>query len=74
MPFREGYGGVYDEATLARLQDIFEYVWLALSDLSEPKMSRDDLAGIIIGCHEKGTSAEAIKEFLTADLTTKRRP
>ena len=32
MPFREGYGGVYDEATLARLQDIFEYVWLALAD------------------------------------------
>jgi hypothetical protein len=74
MPFREGYGGVYDEATLTRLQDIYEYVWLALVDLGEPKMNRDDLAGMIIGCYEKGMSAEAIKEFLSVDLTAKRRP
>ena len=74
MPFREGYNGVYDEATLAHLQDIFEYVWLAMVDLGEPKITRDDLAGMIIGCHEKGMSVEAIKEFMTVDLTTKRRP
>jgi hypothetical protein len=74
MPFREGYAGVYDEATLARLQDIFEYVWLAMVDLGEAKTTRDELAGMIIGCHEKGMSAEASKEFLAADLTAKRRP
>jgi hypothetical protein len=71
MPFREGYGGIYDEATLARLQDIFEYVWLALAHAGEPNMSRNDLAGMIIGCHEKGMTAEVIKEFLTVDLSRK---
>ena len=71
MTFREGYGGVYDDATLARLQDIYEYVWLSMVDLGAPKITRDDLAGMIIGCHEKGMNAEAIKEFLTVDLTTK---
>lgn len=71
MPFRQGYGGVYDEATLARLQDIFEYVWLVLADLGEPKISREKLAGMIIGCHEKGMTAEGIKEYLTVDLTAK---
>jgi len=74
MPFREGYGGVYDEATLSRLQDIYEYVWLALVDVGEPKITRDDLAGMIIGCYEKGMSAEAIKEFLSVDLTARRTP
>jgi hypothetical protein len=29
---------------------------------------------MIIGCYEKGMSAEAIKEFLSVDLTAKRRP
>src|SRR5215213_4189559 len=74
MPFREGYRGVYDEVTLARLQDIYEYVWLALVDLGDPKITRDDLAGMIIGCYEKGMSAEAIKEFLSVDLTARRTP
>jgi hypothetical protein len=73
MPFRDGYTRVYDKATLARLQDIYEYVWLAMVDLDEPKLTRDDLAGMIIGCHDKGMSAEAIKDFLTV-LTAKRRP
>ena len=65
---------MYDEATLARLQDVYEYVWLVMVDLGEPKITRDNLAGMIIGCHEKGMSAEAIKEFLTVDLNAKRRP
>jgi hypothetical protein len=56
---------------LARLQDIFEYVWLALADSGEPNISRNDLADMIIGCHEKGMTAEVIKEFLTADLSRK---
>jgi hypothetical protein len=74
MPFREGYAGVYDEATLVRLQDIYEYVWLAMVDLGEPRITRNDLAAMIMGCHEKGMSAEATKEFLTVDLTAKRKP
>jgi len=40
-------------------------------DLGEPKISREDLAGMIIGCHAKGMTAEVIKEFLIVDLSRK---
>jgi len=49
-----------------------DYVWLAVVDFGEPKITRDDLARMIIGCHEKGMSAEGTKEFLTADLPKRR--
>jgi hypothetical protein len=71
MPFREGYGGVYDPATLARLQDIFEHVWQAMVDGKAPIFSRDDLARMIIKAYDSGMPADAIKEVLTADIGTK---
>jgi hypothetical protein len=71
MPFREGYGGVYDPATLARLQDILEHVWQAMVDGKTPIFSRDDLAGMIIRAYDSGMPAETIKEVLVAETDKK---
>jgi hypothetical protein len=67
MPFREGYAGVYDAATLARLQDIFEYVWKEMIAGRVPVFDRDDVARMIIKAHDSGMDAEAIKAVLTAE-------
>jgi hypothetical protein len=72
MPFRQGYEGVYDHATLALLQDIFEYVWLAVADsLSSKEVTRDYIAHRIIAAHEAGLSPEAIKNRVILELTQK---
>jgi hypothetical protein len=71
MPFREGYGGVYDPVTLARLQDILEHVWQAMVDGKTPIFSRDDLARMIIKAYDSGMPAETIKEVLAAETDTR---
>jgi hypothetical protein len=64
MPFRKGYEGVYDQATLERLQDILEFVWLAITDAVAPSISRDDLARLVLEGHEAGMSPDRIKEHV----------
>jgi hypothetical protein len=70
MPFRQGYEGVYDQATLALLQDIFEYVWLAVADsLSSTEVSREYIAHRILAAHEAGLTPEAIRNRVILELT-----
>jgi hypothetical protein len=71
MPFREGHAGVYDAATLARLQMIFEYVWQEMIGGRAPIFARDDVARMIIKAHDAGMDAETIKSVLTAEAATK---
>ena len=70
MPFREEYAGVYDAGTLARLQDIFEYVWKEMIGGRAPIFDRDDVARMIIKAHDSGMDAETIKAVLTAEAGT----
>jgi hypothetical protein len=70
MPFRDGYTGVYDAATLAKLQGIFEYVWQEMIDGRAPIFDRDDLARLIIKAHDSGMDAETIKAVLTTEAGT----
>jgi hypothetical protein len=46
--------GVYDQATLERLQDILEFVWLAITDAVAPAMSRENVASLVLAAHESG--------------------
>jgi hypothetical protein len=49
VPFRKGYEGIYDQATLEHLQDILEFVWRALVDGgTPPSVSREDVARMVI--------------------------
>jgi hypothetical protein len=68
MPFRQGYEGVYDQATLARLQDVFEYIWLAITDTLAPLVSREDIARQVLAAHESGMPPDRIKEQVLAGL------
>jgi len=66
MPFRKGYEGVYDQATLALLQDVFEYVWLA--NTLAPLVSREEVARQVLAAHEAGLAPDSIKERVLAEL------
>jgi hypothetical protein len=68
MPFRKGYEGVYDQATLALLQDVFEYVWLAITDTLAPLVSREEIARQVLAAHESGLAPDRIKEQVLAEL------
>jgi len=68
MPFREGYAGVYDAATLIRLQNIFEHVWQEMIKGRAPIFDRDELARMIIKAHDTGMDADTIKSILTAEI------
>ena len=75
MPFRKGYEGVYDQVTLTQLQDIFEFVWLAVADsLSCAEVSREYIAHRIIAAHEAGLVPEAIKNKVILELTQPDMP
>jgi hypothetical protein len=64
MPFRHEYSDVYDQLTLDRLQDIFEYVWLAVVDIRRSPPSREQVARLIIEAHEAGMTPEQMKDFV----------
>jgi hypothetical protein len=68
MPFRSGdYAGVFDQATLAQLQEVFDAVWLAATTRKIP-ISRDELARLILQAHKDGLDADCIKSKLSAAL------
>jgi hypothetical protein len=64
MPFRHEYSDADDQQTLDRLQDVFEYVWLALVDMNQSSPSREQVARFIIEAHETGMSPEQMKDFV----------
>jgi hypothetical protein len=64
MPFRHEYGDIYDQPTLSRLQDVFEYVWLAAVDAGRSPLSRERVARLIIEAHESGMTPEQMKDFV----------
>jgi hypothetical protein len=68
MPFRKGYEGVYDQATLDLLQDILEFVWLALSDAFAPSVSREKIAGMVLAAHNGGMTPDRIKEQVIDEI------
>jgi hypothetical protein len=68
MPCRKGCEGDYDQATLARLQDVFEYVWLAITDTLAPSVSREEVARQVLAAHESGMSPDRIKEHVIVEL------
>ena len=70
MPFRDRYIGVYDAATLAKLQNIFEYVWQEMIGGRAPIFDRDEVARMIIEAHDSGMDDETIKAVLTAEAET----
>jgi hypothetical protein len=72
MPFRKGYEGVYDQATLERLQDILEFVWLAITDAVAPSMSRENVASLVLAAHESGMTPERIKEHVLDEILEPR--
>ena len=68
MPSCKSYEGVDDQATLARLQDVFEYVWLAITDTLAPSVSREEVARQVLAAHESGMPPERIKEQVLVEL------
>jgi hypothetical protein len=68
VPFRKGYEGVYDQASLERLQEILEFVWLALVDGGTPPVSREDVARMIIAAYEQGVPPERMKVQLVQEI------
>lgn len=67
MPFRKGYVGVYDQPTLDQLQDILEFVWLAIAD-GTPPVSLEDVARMILAGHETGLTPDRIKEEVVREI------
>jgi hypothetical protein len=72
MPFRQGCEGVYNQATLERLQDILEFVWLAITDAVAPSVSRETIAQRVLAAHEAGMSPELIKEHVLDEILQPR--
>ncbi len=62
MRFRKGYEGIYDQTTLERLQDILEFVWLAVNDAVAPSISREDVASLVLEAHKAGMTPDQIKK------------
>jgi hypothetical protein len=71
MPFSKGYEGVYDQSTLKQLQDILEFVWLAIAD-GTATVSREDVASLVLAAHESGMTPERIKEHVLDELLQPR--
>ena len=67
MPFRKGYAGVYDQTTLAHLQDTLEQLWVAIEEV-RARVSREDLASLIIAAYEAGVASDRIKEQVLAGI------
>ena len=67
MPFRKGYAGVYDQATVAHMQDTHEQIWLAIKDVGG-SVSREDIARLIIAAYEAGVASDLIKEQVLAGI------
>ena len=66
MPFRSGdYTGVFDQATLAQLQEVFDAVWVTTG---KNTISRDELARLIIQAHNDGLDADGIKRRLSGNF------
>jgi hypothetical protein len=68
MPFKKGYSDQFDSPTRAGLQDVFEFVWLAVVDADLGPITRAELAEIIVKAHESGMKAEAIKDIVLHEL------
>jgi hypothetical protein len=68
MPFRKGYEGVYDQATLDRLQDILECIWLAIVDAGQTSVAREDVARMIISAYDSGMKLEVIGDSVIAEI------
>jgi hypothetical protein len=72
MPFRNGYEGVYDQATLNLLQEILEFVWLAMTDAFAPSVSREKIAGMVVAAHKAGMTPDHIKEQVFNEILQSR--
>jgi hypothetical protein len=68
MPFRHDFGATLDEQQRLRLQDVFEFVWLALVDHGVLSVSRAKVAQIILEADESGMAPECIKDRLVREL------
>jgi len=60
MPFRKGFEGVYDQATLNVVQDSFEFIRQAISDAGL-LLSREAVARMVIDAYESGMRPELIR-------------
>jgi hypothetical protein len=70
MLLRDAYKDGHDEATLTLLQDILEYVWLAIVDGDICSgVTRESVARRIIAAHEAGLTPEAIKNRVILEIT-----
>jgi hypothetical protein len=72
MPFREGYGSIFDAPTRATLQDVFEFVWLAMTDAFAPSVSREKIAGMVVAAHKAGMTPDHIKEQVFNEILQSR--
>jgi hypothetical protein len=73
MPFKEGYVSDFDAPTRAELQEVFEFVWLAVIDADLGLISRNELAALIVKAHNSGMQPEAIKDAVLYELKHQRR-
>jgi hypothetical protein len=71
MPFRKGYEGIYDQATLDQLQDVLEFVWLAIVADRRATLCRENVARMILTSHESGMTPVRIKEQVVREILRK---
>jgi hypothetical protein len=69
MPFRHDFETVLDAQRRLWLQDVFEFVWLALVDHGVTSIPRAEVAQMILTADESGMAPESIKDRLVRDLT-----
>ena len=68
MPFRSSdYEGVFDQATLKQLQQVFDAVWPVVTT-GKTSISRDELARLILEAHKDGLDADDIKRKVISAL------
>jgi hypothetical protein len=68
VPFHKSYEGVYEQATLDKLQDIFEFVSRAITDAGAPSVSPEDIARMVIDAHETGVPPDRMKVQLVQEI------
>jgi hypothetical protein len=69
MLFRQGYNGIYDQETLTKLQDILEFVWLAIIDDGQAgSVSREEIARMIFAAYARDLSPESIQRAVIRNL------
>jgi hypothetical protein len=73
MPFKKGYSDQFDSPTRGELQDVFEFVWLAVVDADLGPITRAELAERIVNAHDSGMKPEAIKDAVLYELKHQRR-